>query len=254
MQTALHHIDPLLVPDGRWTAMFRRRLRRIRTARGMSDQARVDAALWNHADVQAGFWADPWSDGGPTEADLVERVVGLPTPRPGGADRCDRVAGERRPARRPDQGRGVRAPPRPRHRCRVRRAVLLLTLPLPGRSRHLGAAADDRPECRRRRHCRRRWPLSPPAAVRFRAARLPAGYSVADPVSIRRPSGDIAPTRPAVVSFDLDLSTVPVGTRLLLLALLHAGGATPTLTGPDLRTFVQGSPHVAARSIEVVAV
>jgi hypothetical protein len=87
IQTALRTLDPLIVPDGRWTAWWRFRLRAVRVALGIDaapGQARVSAALWNHAQVQAGFWANPWADGGPTEADLIERVVGMPTPRVGG--------------------------------------------------------------------------------------------------------------------------------------------------------------------------
>src|SRR5262249_5315504 len=84
LQTALHTLDPRIVPDGRWTATFRRRLRAIPAAQGLPNEGRAAQALWTKRDVQQGFWADPWADGGPTELDLVERVVGQATPRPPG--------------------------------------------------------------------------------------------------------------------------------------------------------------------------
>ena len=252
LQTALRTIDPRVVPDGRWTAMFRRRLRQIRSARGLSNQTRVDATLWNHADVQAGFWADPWAEGGPTEADLVERVVAMPTPRPGGPS-----AATISPA-----SVGVPAGPLKVDICVHHRgpspadaatsSVLLLQLPLP---------ADPAA-----------WPLlpgivltavaaaieaamqaAPPVGGPLPGAALPAGYAVADTaLAIRRPTGTLDTVQPAIVSFDLDLTGTPTGTRLLLLALVHAEAGTPTLVGADLRTLVRTSPQVAARSIEVV--
>ncbi len=252
LQTSLHSIDPLLVPDGRWTATFRRRLRAIRTARGLSDLARVDLALWNHADVQAGFWADPWSDGGPTEADLVERVVGRATPRPGGP-----MAAAVSPA-------SIAVPAGPskvevcvHHRGAVALApadvaVLLLTLPLPadpltwsvlpgivltGAAAAIAAAMT----------------AVGPAGGPLPAGALPAGYSVADTgVAIRRPAAPIQCARPAVVSFDLDLTGVAAGTRLLLLAVVQGGAGTPALVGAGLRDVVLTSPQAAGRSIEVV--
>jgi hypothetical protein len=253
LQTALHAIDPRIVPDGRWTGTFRRRLRTIRTARGMSDQARVDVGLWGHADVQAGFWADPWADGGPTELDLVERVVGQATPRPGGP-----MAAAVSPASVAIRAGRARVEVCVHHRGAAALpaasvAVLLLTLPLP---------ADPAT-----------WPLLPGIALTavtpalqaamaavgagggpLPAAALPAGYAVADVgVAIRRPATDVATARPAVVSFDLDLTATPPGTRLLLLALVAAGPGTPAPVGAGLRDVVQGSPQVSARSIEVVA-
>jgi len=115
IQTALRTLDPLIVPDGRWTAWWRFRLRAVRVALGIDaapGQARVSAALWNHAQVQAGFWANPWADGGPTEADLIERVVGMPTPRVGGPATRD-LAGRGRGPAPPLPRRRVPAPPRP---------------------------------------------------------------------------------------------------------------------------------------------
>ncbi len=253
VQTALHAIDPLVVPDGRWTATFRRRLRAIRVARGMSDQARVDQALWNHADVQAGFWSDPWADGGPTELDLVERIVGEPTPRPGGP-----MAAAVSPA-----SVALRAGPSKVEVCVHHRgavgqpaagvAVLLLTLPLPpdpadwpvlpGILLTAAAAAIEAAMA-----------AAPAGGGPLPAAALPAGYAVADPVvSIRRPAVAPEVSRPSVVSFDLDLSGVVPGTRLLLLAMVHAGPGTPAPVGAGLSDVVRASPQVAMRSVEVVA-
>jgi hypothetical protein len=73
LQTAIHALPPvtfpdapLVVPDGRWTAWWVQRLRRIRTAMGLPNvpnprQVRVNAALWNDARVRARFWTPPWA-------------------------------------------------------------------------------------------------------------------------------------------------------------------------------------------------
>jgi hypothetical protein len=71
-------------------------------------------------------------------------------------------------------------------------------------------------------------------------------------VAIRRPAAPLESARPGVVSFDLDLTGVAVGTRLLLLALVQGGAGTPVLVGAGLRDVVLTSPQAAARSIEVV--
>jgi hypothetical protein len=83
---------------------------------------------------------------------------------------------------------------------------------------------------------------------------LPAGWTVADTtVAIRRPSAELGTARPVVIAFGVDLTGAASGSRWLLLALLHAGPLTPNLGGAaDLRELVRRSPHVAARSFEVL--
>ncbi|MGZ6670760.1 MAG: hypothetical protein ACXVFM_00235 [Solirubrobacteraceae bacterium] len=252
LQTALHAIDQLVVPDGRWTAAFRRRLRAIRVARGMSDTARVDAGLWSHLDVQAGFWADPWADGGPTEADLIERIVGMATARPGGA------------GARAVSGASVGLPAGAAHvDVAVHRralldaapsdvAVLLLRFPLP-----IGAAPNPGPPD---------WAATtaPPLAGLEAAMEavpaaggplpgavaLPVGWDAPDTaLAIRRPPRAARTADAAIVTFDVNMAA---GTWMLL-AVVHHGPGTPALTGAaDLRDLVRRSPHIAARSVEVV--
>lgn len=153
LQTALRTIDPLVVPDGRWTQAFRPRLAAIRVRLGLSDVQRVDAALWNHAQVQAGFWADPWADGGPTETDIIERIVGAATPRVGGPNSRATSPASLAVLRRRyyvdvclhHRGREPLMPPVPA-------LVILLQLPLPANPATWRA-------CRQLR-CRRRGPRS----------------------------------------------------------------------------------------------
>jgi hypothetical protein len=52
-----------------------------------------------------------------------------------------------------------------------------------------------------------------------------------------------------VVSFE---TTMPAGPgQWLLLAVIAAGNGTPSLAGATLQGQVLGSPHLAARSVEV---
>ena len=251
LQTALHAIDPLVVPDGRWTAMFRRRLRAIRALKTLArpNDAVVDLALWSHADVQAGFWADPWADGGPTEADLAERLVAQPTARPGGptaatvsAASCALPAGKA----------SVEV-------CVHRRAmldaaadevsVLVLRFALPANPSDwatlavapiagLEAAMDAVPAAG--------GPL--PGGVA-----LPVGWTAADPgTAIHRPRDAVGTARPQVLSVPVDF-TGNAGQTWMLLALVHAAPGEPDFaSATTLRDLVLNSPNVAARSVDIV--
>jgi hypothetical protein len=247
-----HALDPLLVPDGRWTAMFRRRLRALRSARGLSGSAVVDAALWNHTDVQAGFWSDPFAvPGHPTEADLVERVVGMATPRVGVGAPMSAAASPASLAM-PAVAAKVDVCVHARGLADAAPgdvAVTLLKFALPANPVDWGpfaplalaglatamaavAAAGG----------------SPPAGT------VPAPWSFADAgTAVRRPGGPLAAARPRVLTFDTTFAGDPVGSRWLLLAVVAAGAGTPAVFGAgSLRDLVLMSPHVAARSVEVV--
>ena len=54
---------------------------------------------------------------------------------------------------------------------------------------------------------------------------------------------------PEVVSFRTDLPAGPG--QWLLLAVIAAGAGTPSLAGASLSGQILGSPHVAARSVEI---
>jgi hypothetical protein len=247
VQTALHGLDERIVPDGRWTAWFGRRVSAIRTARGLGAAARIDAALWNHADVQNAFWTDPWDAGGPGEADLVERIVGMPTPRPGGvAARARSAASAALPAGFAQVDVAV-------HRRSITAApagdiaVLLLRLPLPGAAATWGAIAApalDGLEGAMENASAGGGQL--PATVA-----LPAGWDAPDlAAEIRRPRRAARTAEATVVTFQV--SFVP-GT-FLLLALVHHGPLTPSFPAgaATLRALVERSPHVAARSVLIV--
>jgi hypothetical protein len=259
IQTALRTLDPLIVPDGRWTAWWRLRLRAVRVALGIDAAApglaRVSATLWNHAQVQAGFWADPWAAGGPTEADLIERVIGVPTPRVGG------------PASRATSPATLAALRRPyrvdvclHHRGREpllpgALAVVLLRFQLPANATTWAAlpplALPPEPALAALRAALDALPAAGGAIPAGLA--LPAGWAAADAgVAVRRPDRPIATGAPVVVTFDVDFSAAAAGSRWLLVALAHSAADPLALAGADLRATVLGSRHAAARSVQIV--
>jgi hypothetical protein len=259
LQTALHAHDPLIVPDGRWTALFRRRLSALREDIGLADhRAVVDAALWNHARIAAGWWANPWDGRVPSEADLVERIVHRTTARP--------VVGAQPEVEAPTVSAAscaVPAGPLAVEVCVHRRAlqplgrdgltVLLLRTQLdPNAANWAGmpalavAGLGDAM-------------AGVPADGGPLGIALPAGWQFADSkVQVRRPAAPagpdappvlVGPAAPVVVSFQTDL-TGQAG-QWLLLAVIAAGAGTPSLAGASLRDQVLGSPHLAARSAEI---
>ena len=249
LQTALHAVDPLIVPDGRWTAVFGRRLRALRRANGLSDTAVVDAALWNHAVIAAGWWADPWDGPAPSEADLVERIVHRTTARPviGTGPEVDAPTVSAASCAAPAGPLAVEV-------CVHRRA--LLPLGPDGLTVLLLRTALDPSAAN--------WAGMPPLAAAglgdamasVPAAggplnfMLPAGWQPADSTTeVRRPSGPVAPAAPVVVSFRADLPAGPG--QWLLLAVIAAGAGTPGLAGASLSGQILGSPHLAARSVEI---
>ena len=259
LQTALHAYDPLIVPDGRWTALFGRRLSALRQDIGLVDhRAVVDAALWNHAAIAAGWWANPWDGRAPSEADLVERIVHRTTARP--------VVGAQPEVDAPTVSAAscaVPAGPLAVEVCVHRRAlqplgrdgltVLLLRTQLdPNAATWAGmpalavAGLGDAM-------------AGVPADGGPLGIALPAGWQTADTsVEVRRPAAPVGPDAPAVsvgpaapvvVSFRTDL-TGQAG-QWLLLAVIAAGAGTPILAGASLSGQVLGSPHLAARSAEI---
>jgi hypothetical protein len=253
VQTALHAIDPLVVPDGRRTRWFGRRVAAIRAARGLGNGRVVTAELWNHADVQAGFWADPWAEGGPTEADLVERVVGMATPRPGGAGGTAISNAAVSPCSSALPAGRARVEVCVHHRGLVPApvagvAVLLLRRTLPadpatwlgqptlGALPGLGAAMQAA--------------LAGGGAGALPA--FPAGWALADLANpVRTPPTAVSAGLAGVVGFAVDL-TADAGAFVLLLAVVAHGPGTPVLAGADLRELVRRSPQVAARTVHVV--
>jgi hypothetical protein len=259
LQTALHAFDPLIVPDGRWTALFGRRLSALRQDIGLVDhRAVVDAALWIHPAIAAGWWANPWDGLAPSEADLAERIVHRTTARP--------TVGAQPEVEAPTVSAAscaVPAGPLAVEVCVHRRAlqplgrdgltVLLLRTQLdPNAANWAGmpalavAGLGDAM-------------ASVPADGGPLGIAPPAGWQFADSkVQVRRPALPagpdappvlVGPAAPVVMSFQTDL-TGQAG-QWLLLAVIAAGAGTPSLAGASLRDQVLGSPHLAARSAEI---
>ena len=264
VQTALRTIDPLVIPDGRWTRQWRNRLRAARVTLGDAavPGARVTAALWNHAQVQAGFWANPWADGGPTENDLIERFTGMATPRVGGVNAAATSPASLAVMRRPYR----------LHVCLHHRgregllggfpAVMLFRLPLPPNAAGWAALPT----------------ITTPAdqatlnalwlALDLMAGdgplpgqlTVPAGWTTPDAAAaVRRPPDPAVATAavaatgaPCIVTFNVDFSADAAGSFFMFVAIAHSVTDSVTLTGANLRDMILGSRFAAARSVEVI--
>jgi hypothetical protein len=267
LQTALRALPPaqfpdapLVVPDGRWNQWWIQRLRAIRSAfvpalpnPAPAANGTVDAALWNEAQVQAAFWTPPWSTPEPTEADLVERVLGMATPRATSIN-----AAAVRAASSAVLNRRYVVDVCVHHRGRVAaapgdvavvllRTVLPLTAPdwntVPAPSiAGLAAALDGLPA-----------DTSAGAAPNALPGYVPpAGWAFVDTARpARRPRQAVATGEARVVSFDADFSADPLNTDVLLLALVHRRAEPVALAAGALRDGVLASSHAAARSVRV---
>jgi len=83
---------------------------------------------------------------------------------------------------------------------------------------------------------------------------LADGWAFADAGSPTRPvHAAVDATRSRTVSFDVDLSGVAQGDRVLLIAVVHSSADPVTLPpGDALEALVRGTRFVAARSVEVL--
>ena len=242
--------------------MFVQRLRAIRAAfvpalpnPPLVANGVVDAGLWNDVGVQAGFWTPPWSTPEPSEADLLERVLGMATPRTVSVD-----AAAVRSASTAVLNRRYVVDVCVHHRGRVPAApgdvaVVLLRTVLPGTAPAwntvaapgiggLAAALDALPA-----------DTSAGAAPNALPGYVPpAGWAFVDTARpARRPRLGIGAGDPRVVSFDADFSTDPVNTDVLLLALVHRRAEPVSLPAGTVRAGVLGSGQAAARSVRVRA-
>lgn len=257
LQTALRSLDPHIVPDGRWTPWFARRLAGLRVALGIDPApglSRVDAALWNRPSVQAAFWSDPWADGGPTEADLIERVVGMATPRLGGA-----AARALKPASLAALARAYRVEVCMHHRGREAPAatdfaVILLRARLPASPAGWAGMPALTLTAAARTAVRTALDALPAAGGTLPSAlTLPTGWSAVDStVAVRRPIQPAVNGAPAVVTFNASFPVAQRGTQWVFVALAHSRADPLALAGANLRAMVLESRHAAARSVHVV--
>jgi hypothetical protein len=183
---------------------------------------------------------------------MLERIVGMATPRTGGVmARATSAASVAIPAQRALVDVCV-------HRRGLDKAaagdvaVLLLRLPLPtgtppapGPANWAATAALAVPGLEAAMHG------VPPGGGSLPGTVSVAPWAVADTVTaIRRPTKDIRTAEAVVVTFTVDFTGL-AGTWLLL-AVVHHGTGTPDLSGATLSAQVLGSPHLATRSIQVV--
>jgi hypothetical protein len=251
LQTALHGLAAadapdgrLVVPDGRWTTWFEERLKRIRGSLGLVSAPVANAALWNEARVVAARYTDPWADGGPSEADLVERIV-PPQPTRGSAA----SVGVRRGPARVDvlvHHRG-QDPIQP-----GQVAVVLVRIPLPAAPGTWATLALPAVDASSGTPLRLALDALPPTAQPVpvpAGLQLPAG-GVA--VAAARPPRAVEPGRPVVVTFDTDFGFAAARDRFLLLAFVHSTLDPLTVPATGVRDAVRRSSHLAARSVEVM--
>jgi hypothetical protein len=266
VQTALRTIDPLIIPDGRWTRRWAAQLSALRRPTGLNDPgpagARVTATLWNHAQVQAGFWADPWADGGPTETDLTERIYGMATPRVGAITTAATSPASLAVMRRP-----YRLLVCLHHRGREPLlggfpAVVLFRVPLPANP----AGWAGLPTVTTPADPADLGALQLDLDIMLGDGPLPAGFTVpagwTNPdaaAAVRRPPDPavlgtpVATTgAPCIVTFNVDFTADAVGSFFMFVALAHSSTDSVTLTGATLRDMILNSHYAAARSVEVI--
>jgi len=80
-QVALHHIDPAVRPDGKWTESFERRLAAFRGDHPVAgvpvpdgSLRVIDSDVWDQVVVPGNAFEPPWDGIEATEADLIELV------------------------------------------------------------------------------------------------------------------------------------------------------------------------------------
>ena len=237
LQTALHARgagDPLVKPDGLWGKVFETRLR---AATGGN---RVTLAVWNNIVGSGGLFPDayapPWNDASPTEADLFELIVDRPVPNTSPAS-----MGIGRVACRIDvQVHHRHTTPTPANDIRV----ALLMRPVGATN----AAAWSALPCA--------WTAAVQTLLRA-GGPLPVladNWRFADPGGPMRPvAAAVDAARSGVVSFDLDLSGIAKGDRVLIVAVVRSTADEVTLpAGQTLEALVRGTRFVAVRSVEML--
>ncbi len=243
-QTAFRWLYPSIIPDGRWTDQFGDLVERHRISLGMSGHRKIDAALWNTvmtaANDEAGnpgvyraSWQNALAPNLPgSEIDLMETVL----PR---RDRGNiwMVYHERSTVDVLLHHRDTRPVPADEA------FAMLLWRADRGGARLAATDCSSIPD-----YARSLLTGSPGSA--------PDGWNVAlaaDGTPLHRLPVALAARMPRAVSIDVDLSAVPTGHRVMLLALAGSTAdpfAAPTAGAIDrVDRFVRRWPHAAARLI-----
>jgi hypothetical protein len=238
-QTALHRLDPLVRPDGNWSAQFAARLTQFRDpVTNVPAGNQITATLWGHVVTLANVFTDPWDGSEPTEADLLELIV--------------------EPIQSPDLIAGPSVlPPMPPRKLRV--DVLVHH-----RDSRPVAAGDVRVALFRR-------PLSAvtaepviPISADWKdkvaqlmgggvPAALPDTWEIADPIRTLQPSAGVDARTPRAVTFNVDFTGKPNG-GWILLAVVHSVPdpvSAATLVGNDVKELVLNSHQVATRVMRI---
>ena len=247
-QTALHARgagDPLVKADGQWTKVFEARLFAATASR------RVTQAVWNNVVGSGGLFPDayarPWNNGTPTEADLfeliVDRKVANTSPASMGIGRVLCHVDVQVHHRFADEA--------PANDLRV--ALLMQDV---GTTNATAAAAAAAAAAWSALPCA--WAAGVQAWLRAGVGPAPAlidNWSFADlPGNEMRPVAAVVDARRSrTVSFDIDLTPVARGRRVLLVAVIHSSADPVTLpVGQTLETLVRSCRFVAARSLEIL--
>jgi hypothetical protein len=262
LQTALHGRgggDALVKPDGNWTQVFEARLF------AATGSHRVTQTVWNTIVGSAGnfpdAFADPWN-GLPSEADLYELVLNRKPPASSaasigiaaGACQVHVQVHHRHPTAVP--GAAVKV-------ALLARRFGVQTAPTTAAQSATAWAAQNCP-----------WTtdlaafMNPPggplptlplatlddslATAGTRAAAL--GWAFADAAApVRTLDRDIDVSHSGCATFDIDLTGLPKGELLLLVAVVHSGADRVALpANPTLQALLLGTRFVAARSLEIL--
>jgi hypothetical protein len=234
LRSAVTPPDPIVQPTGEWTRAFEARLRAFRAAHHPPAANQIDTATWDAVMAAGTPFADPWGPDEPTEADLHELVH----ERKGGpaaekytlaSDDLHRVhvLVHHRDSR-PIAGNDV--------------SVLLLRRTLDG-AEDAGAnvALTDA------------WKTAVEQHFAGATPALPDNWEVVG--ALAHPSGPLDARIARVVTFELNLVPVTVGSVILLLAVVSStvdAVTAASLTGSTVRDLVLGCRHVAAKTLLLV--
>jgi hypothetical protein len=232
-QTALHHIDPLCRPNGRWTNQFAARLRALDGTNSNS----INVARWNSVVTAANVFAPPWDGSEPTEADLLELIVDDPVI----TGPTDSVNVRRRKYKVDVQVhyRDVR----PLAAASVKVSLLRFTLPAAQANWPAVPIADA-------------WKTAVQTLMTGGTPAYPAGWGPADTgTQVRSLTSDIDARNPRTATFDVSFAANTAGQNIALVAIVHSTVDPVTaaaLTGSTLRDLVLNNHQVALRTVRVI--